>query len=44
VAVPVLLLVRRWGAAAVAIAAGLLCIACLALAVVAGTLESAYTI
>jgi hypothetical protein len=44
VAAPVLLVVRRWGAATVAVVTVLLCAACLALAVVAGTLESAYTI
>jgi hypothetical protein len=41
---PVLLLVRRRGAATVAVVAVLLCTACLVLAVVAGALESAYTI
>jgi hypothetical protein len=44
VAVPVLLVVRRWGAATVSVVTILLCAACLALAVVAGALESAYTI
>jgi hypothetical protein len=42
--VPVLLLVRRCSAATVTAAAMLLCLACLALVVVAGALESAYTI
>jgi hypothetical protein len=41
---PVLLVVRRCGAATVAAVAILLCTACLALAVVAGALGSAYTI
>jgi hypothetical protein len=39
-----LLLVRRWGATAVAVVTVLLCLACLAVPIVAGSLESAYTI
>jgi hypothetical protein len=41
---PALLLVRRWGASAIAVVTVLLCLACLAVPIVAGSLDSAYTI